>query len=149
MFQKYFKSAKVGEKLYLLSKTIDEVWKTINIPQDNIKQWPLDEGILQLVQIRITNPRTIHGDEGDVFPGPEINLMRDSNNYGPAPLQNYVESHDIFEVVVDILNLSTEGKYNLNSTINELTTLNEAIKTDNQPHLEGNDMIHTPIMTPR
>ena len=54
-------------------------------------------------------------------------LLGDGDDLGPAPLHNTTIPTDIFEVISDVFDTSTDGIDDADSTINELQSITSAV----------------------
>ena len=133
-----FDRRKIEKYLELLSKIVDDVWKTtskfnLTLSQENLNKWPLSGDIRNLDDIiTIPIPGEIvqkHKDELDNIELPTIkhgdkdkyyNLFKDGNDSGPAPLQNKNVPEEMFETAINTSNAGTTSVHDFLITHKEL-----------------------------
>ena len=133
-----FDRRKIQKWLELLSKTVDDVWKTtskfnLTIYQENLNGWPLSGDIRDLDDmIIILLPEEIvqkHKDELDNIELPTVkheekdkyhNLFKDWKDSGPSPLQNKDFPEEMFETAINTSNAGTTSVHDFLITHKEL-----------------------------
>ena len=151
MVQTTFESAKIGEVLELIVKTVPEVWNNITLSQTNMDTWPEQGNNLELDQ---TPTFTTDADDEATTPAHtenstiSANLFADGSDEGPAPLQNIVNPTDVYEVIVDTLNGSKSANETASTAVQDLEFIAEEIRNNESNTHAINTKIPIPMMKP-
>ncbi|KAL7526201.1 hypothetical protein ACHAXR_003700, partial [Thalassiosira sp. AJA248-18] len=147
-----FNRAKIELALRLLKATGLEAWRDIEISEDNLNQWPESGDLcdhltqqMNLVVLERDEEGELYvaeengGQDNDISGAEPVQVLRDGNDIGPAPLQNDVLPDEVYEVVVNIGEQSEVGAQNALLAAEAVNDAVQRIRSTNPaPQLNAN-----------
>ncbi|KAL7537702.1 hypothetical protein ACHAXR_008006, partial [Thalassiosira sp. AJA248-18] len=120
-----FNRAKIQLALQLLKETGLEAWSDIEISEHNLNQWPESGDLCDHLSQQLNLVVLERDEEGELYVAEDnvgqdnnnsgaepVQVLRDGNDIGPAPLQNDVVPDEVYEAVVNIGEQSEVGAEN-------------------------------------
>ena len=148
-----YKRSNIQDMITLLKKTGHPAWEHIELSRDNLMAWDEDGDLadtLSRTHDNVILERDENGDPvtADVYQpnadNPEVDVLNDGGDIGPAPLQNDVIEEETFEGVVHFGDNSAVSLENAHLAAQAVTEAAHQLRADYAPDEDGDVEMHPP-----